>query len=89
MSTAFDLFAVNRGLRFRAHLELADHAVLHVGGHHHPVPGGVWELSALGRDALGHSAPGAIITHQAGVGAGLELGDTGHRHTLIVAWNRE
>ena len=61
MSTAFDLFAVNRGgLRFRAHLKLADHAVLHVGGHHHPVPGGVRELSALGRDAAGRLESGII-----------------------------
>ena len=60
MSTAFDLFAVNRGLRFRAHLELANHAVLHVGGHHHPVPGGVRELCALGRDAAGRLESGII-----------------------------
>ena len=82
--------AVNRGLRmkFWSHLELADHAVLHVGGHHHPIPGGVRQLSALGGDALGHGAPGSVVAHEAGVGARLELGDAGHGHTLVMAWNR-
>ena len=80
MSTAFDLFVVNRGLRFRAHLKLADHAVLHVGGHHHPVPRGVRELRALGWDTLGDGGPGPIVTDHTGVVTGLELGDTPHLH---------
>ena len=70
------------------HLELANHPVVHVGGHHHPVPGGVRQLGALGGDALGHRAPGPIVADQAGVVTRLELGDAGHAHALIMAWNK-
>ena len=61
-------------------LELADHAVVHVGRHHHPVPGGVRELRALGRDTLGEEVPGAVMADHAAVVTGLELGDTPHLH---------
>ena len=52
--------------------------MLEVGGHHHPVPGGVRQLRALGRDTLGQTGPGAIVTDAASIVTGLELGDTGH-----------
>ena len=68
------------------HLELANHPVLHVWGHHHPVPGGVRELGALGGDALGHGAPGPVVADHAGVVRRLELGDAGHDDALVVAW---
>ena len=66
-------------------LELADHPVLHVGGHDHPVPGGVGQLRALGGDALGHAGPGPVVADHAGVVAGLELGHARHAHALVVA----
>ena len=66
------------------HLELPDHPVLQVGGHHHPVPRGVRELRALGGDALGNSVPGPVVTHCAPVVTGLELRDAGHTQGLVV-----
>ena len=65
-------------------LELAHHAVVHVGRHHHPVPRGVRELRALGGDALGNSVPGPIVTHCAPVVTRLELRDAGHTQGLVV-----
>ena len=49
---------------------------------------GVRQLRALGGDALGHGAPRPVVADQARVVAGLELGDAGHGHTLVMAWNR-
>ena len=66
-------------------LELADHPVVQVGGHDHPVPGGVRQLRALGGDTSGHVGPGPVVADHAGVVAGLELGHAGHTHTLVVA----
>ena len=59
--------------------------MLEVGGHHHPVPGGVRQLRALGRDTLGQTGPRPVVAHRAAVVVGLELGDTGDLHGLIVA----
>ena len=66
-------------------LELADHAVVHVGRHHHPVPGGVRELRALGWDTLGNTVPCSVVTHRAAVVIRLELRDAGHSQGLVVA----
>ena len=65
-------------------LELAHHPVVHVGGDHHPVPGGVRQLRALGRDTPGQPGPGPVVTDHTGVVAWLELGHTGHCHTLVM-----
>ena len=65
-------------------LELAHHAVVHVGRHHHPVPRGVRELGALGWDTLGHTAPGPIITDTAPIVTGLELRHAAHCQRLVV-----
>ena len=54
--------------------------MVEVRGHHHPVPGGVGQLRALGRDALGHRAPGAVLAHRATVSRRLELGQALHLH---------
>ena len=62
------------------HLELANHPVLHVWGHHHPVPGGVRELGALGRDTLGDDVPCSVMTDHTPIVTGLELRDTPHLH---------
>ena len=81
--------------------------MVEVGRHHHPVPGRVRQLRALGRHTLRHAAPaaaavavvapaaavaaavgrqpGAVVADHAGAGAGLELGDAGDRHRLVVA----
>ena len=70
-------------------LELPHHAVLHVGRHHHPVPGGVRELRALGRDTLGDTVPGPVVADRAAVVAGLELRDAGHCQGLVVTWTEQ
>ena len=58
------------------HLELSDHPVLEVGGHHHPVPRSIRELCALSRDTLGQIGPSTIVTNTADIVTGLELRDT-------------
>ena len=65
-------------------LKLAHHAVVHVGRHHHPVPGGVRELGALGGDTLGNTAPGPIVTDCAPIVTRLELGHAAHCQRLVV-----
>ena len=65
-------------------LELAHHPVVHVGRHHHPVPGGVRELPALGRDTLGDRVPGPVVTHRAAVVTRLELRHAAHCQGLVV-----
>ena len=65
-------------------LELAHHAVVHVGRHHHPVPRGVRELRALGGDTLGDTVPGPVVADRAAIVAGLELRDAGHSQGLVV-----
>ena len=47
--------------------------MLEVGGHHHPVPGGVGELRALGGDTVGEGGPAAVPADDAAVVTGLEL----------------
>ena len=66
------------------HLELPDHPVLQVGGHHHPVPRGVRELLALGRDAGREVGPGPVGADRGPVVTGLELCDTVESDLLTV-----
>ena len=66
------------------HLELPDHPVLQVGGHHHPVPRSIRELCALSRDTLGQIGPSTIVTNTADIVTGLELGDTVESDLLTV-----
>ena len=59
--------------------------MVQVGGHNHPIPGGIRQLGALGGDALGHPGPGPIVADNTGVVAGLKLGHTRYTDTLVVA----
>ncbi len=58
--------------------------MIQIGRDDHAVAGRIRQLGALGGNALGHGAPGAVVTHRATVSGRLELGQALHLNKKIT-----
>ncbi len=57
--------------------------MIQIGRDNHAVAGRIRQLGALGGNALGHGAPGAVVAHRASVSSWLELGQALHLNNII------